>query len=304
MHSKSTSIVIPTLNAASCIDSLLRKLVDQTYSLDEIIVVDSSSSDDTANIVHSFVQEYPQVQFHVINRKNFDHGGTRNYALRKWTSGEFVLFMTQDAVPVNTHYVENILKPFVDPKVGLASGRQLPKADARRFEQLVRNYNYPEKSFKRGKADLDRCGIKTFYASNVCSAYRREAYTSCGGFPKKCKTNEDMYMAAKMIFSDWLVAYEADACVYHSHNFTPKQQYERNRVVGRFLEEYKDVFMGASEIGEGKRLVAYVVDSLLHEGRLGELCAFGIDCVARFMGNRVGRKQTCRNKETIKHRDF
>ena len=88
-----------------------------------------------------------------------------------------------------------------------------------------------------GKKDLSKYGIKTFFASDVCSCYRRDAYLDCGGFDR-VNTNEDMLMASRFVAAGCKVAYEPKAEVYHSHNLTPKEQYARNRAVGRFLEEH------------------------------------------------------------------
>lgn len=288
--SDAISLVIPTLNAESEIVALLEKLCSQTRHIDEIVVVDSSSDDGTAEKVAAFAAKHGQVSVHSIARKDFRHGGTRDLALREWTTGDFVLFMTQDAVPANDRYVASILAPFEDEAVAVSYGRQLPKADARCFERLVRGFNYPEESFVRGKDDLPIYGIKTFFISDVCSAYRRSAYLECGGFAKELMMSEDMYMAAKLVVDGYHVAYVSDAQVYHSHNLTPKQQYSRNFAIGKFLEENKDILMGTSEIGDGKKLAAHVAGELLRSGHIGELCAFGADCTARILGNRAGRK--------------
>lgn len=283
------SLIIPTLDASSEIKLLLDKLEQQRITIDEIVIVDSSSGDDTDQIVEDYASNHQNVHLHVIARNDFNHGGTRDKALREWTAGDYVLFMTQDAVPADDWYVENLLRPFENPKVGVASGRQLPKPDARLFERKVREFNYPNRSFTHSRADLATFGIKTFYTSDVCSAYRRSAYLEVGGFPQTMMS-EDMYLAARLVAAGYLVAYEADACVFHSHNLTPKQQYKRNYAVGRFLEEHQDVLMGASEIGEGKRLAMNVAGGLLKGGHVGEFCAFGVDCVARLAGNRAGRR--------------
>lgn len=97
-------------------------------------------------------------------------------------------------------------------------------------------------------------------------------------------------MAAKFIASGMKVAYEPRAEVYHSHNLTPSQQFARNRAVGFFLETHADDLMHASEIGEGGRLVKAVSSQLLREGNLFEFIAFGVDCCARLLGNRTGRR--------------
>jgi rhamnosyltransferase len=286
MAQPSISVVIPTLNAGAEIDGLLDILMRQTTGAPEILVVDSSSDDDTAARVSS----HPGVTLKVIRREEFNHGTTRHQALLQ-TSGDIVCFLTQDAVPVGDSYLEKLTAPIVsNDRVALASGRQLPKADARRFEQLVREFNYPEESNVRGIDDLERYGIKAFLASDVCSAYRREAYLACGGFPK-VNTNEDMLMASRLIRAGWLVAYASDACVYHSHNFTFRQQYRRNREVGMFLEEYRSEFGGSSEMSQGKRLVKHVSSQLAKEHRFGELCSFGLDCFARLLGNKAGHRE-------------
>lgn len=279
------SVIIPTLNAEHEIETLLIALDHQSIQPNEILVVDSASDDKTIELV----QKHKGVRLLQIDRQDFNHGTTRDKALRE-SSGDFVCFLTQDAVPVSDDYLKRLVAPMVDDSdIALVSGRQLPKADARRFEQLVRGFNYPDSPSVRSKCDLEKLGIKTFFASDACSAYRRIAYLECGGFDH-VNTNEDMLMAAKFIASGMKVAYEPHAEVFHSHNLTPAQQFARNRAVGFFLETHADDLMHASEIGEGGRLVKAVSSQLLREGNLVEFIAFGVDCCARLLGNRAGRR--------------
>lgn len=278
------SVIIPTLNAEHEIEALLIALERQSIRPNEILVVDSASEDKTSELV----QKHKIVRLLEIDRQDFNHGTTRDMALNE-SSGDFVCFLTQDAVPVSDDYLKRLVAPMVeDSNIALVSGRQLPKANARRFEQLVRDFNYPDTPSVRSKGDLEKFGIKTFFASDTCSAYRRTAYLECGGFDH-VNTNEDMLMAAKFIASGMKVAYEPRAEVYHSHNLTPSQQFARNRAVGFFLETHADDLMQASEIGEGGRLVKAVSSQLLREGNLVEFIAFGVDCCARLLGNRAGR---------------
>ena len=216
-------------------------------------------------------------------------------ALREAT-GDIVCFMTQDAVPANDKFVENLIAPILsDGEIAISSGRQLPKADARRFEQLVRAFNYTDVSYVRSKADVSKLGIKTYFATDVRAAYRRSQYLELGGFGKT-NMSEDMLMAAKAINAGYKVAYAADAEVYHSHNLTLKEQYRRNYAIGVFLETNKDVVKCESEVGEGSKLVKSVSKSLISEGNITELFAFGFDCAARLLGNRAGRRSARRTE--------
>lgn len=283
----SVSLVVPTLNAADEIGILLDAILAQTVCPDEILVIDSSSDDATREVVSSYFDR--GVALSVVSRAEFNHGATRHFGFER-TSGELTLFMTQDAVPSNSRYIEHLIAPLIDDfTIGLVSGRQLPKQDARRFEQLVREFNYPELPSIRDFNDLPQLGIKTFFASDVCSAYRRSYYMQCGGFDS-VNTNEDMLMASRLIARGYKVAYQPSAAVYHSHNFTPAQQFRRNREVGLFLATHSEELSNASEVGEGIKLIRYVSSCLLREGRIGELAAFGVDCLARLAGNKIGRR--------------
>ena len=279
----SISVIIPTLNAADRISGLVACLQNQTIPPREILVVDSSSEDGTAEVARNL----SGVICKVIQLSAFNHGITRHEAFLD-TTGEFTCFLTDDAVPANSRFLENLLAPMKDPEVALVSGRQLPKAEARRFEQLVRGYNYPASSNVRTKDDLSKCGVKTFFASDVCAAYRRSAYLAVGGF-ERVNTNEDMLIAARFINAGYKVAYAADAEVFHSHNLTPAQQYRRNKAIGIFLQEHAGDLADTGEVSEGVGLARAVAKQLLKEGNVGELLAFGVECCARFVGNRVGR---------------
>lgn len=284
-------LIIPTLNAGRELGALLDAVEGQTRRPDEVLVVDSSSDDETVEVAES----RPGVGVMSIHREDFDHGGTRQLALEKVT-GDFVLFLTQDAVPADEHYVENLLRPFDDSAVAMASGRQLPKAGARRYVRLVQEFNYPAESNVRFESDIKNHGIRAFFASDACSAYRRSALDAIGGIPRPCATNEDMLAAGRLLRAGYGVAYAADARVLHSHNLTPREQFRRNRAVGAFLAEHADELDIPSEVGEGIDLVKCVTARILREGRVGELFSFGVDCLARLTGNVAGKRSVPRRR--------
>ena len=276
------SVVIPILNAGDGITRLLDALQEQHRAPDEILVVDSSSDDGTGEKV----AQYPGVELLTIPREEFNHGATRDQALRR-THGDFILFLTQDAMPEDDHYIESMLHAFNDPAVAMVSGRQIARDDARPFERLVREYNYPAESYTRSREDIPRMGIKAYFASDVCSAYRRSAYLQVGGF-ERVSTNEDMFIAAAFLHNDWKIAYCAEARVKHSHNFTLRQQYRRDFASAVEMELHKDSLRSANTTAEGAKLVRSVVSQLWDSKQYGESIAFVIDCCARVMGNKMG----------------
>lgn len=279
------SVVIPVLNAEKDLPGLLKALSEQTLQADEIIVTDSESSDRTRQIA-----EAEGVRVIPVLRKEFDHGGTRDMALRA-SLGDIVVFLTQDAVPAESSFLEKLIRPLSEEGVAVVTGRQLPKKSATRVERLVRIFNYPAESHIRSEADVEKMGIKAFFCSDVCAAYNREIYLELGGFEHPLKTNEDMFFAAKTLRNGYKVAYAADAQVFHSHNLTLKEQYQRNRIQGYEIERHRDLLGNVSQVPEGWKLVRYMSAQLLKEGRLVSFAHFGLDCCARFMGSRIGRRK-------------
>ena len=279
------SVVIPTLNAEKELDNLLTKLETQTHPPDEILVIDSSSEDNTITIA----KKHSKTRIHTISQNQFNHGGTRHLATTM-TTGDIVVFMTQDAIPANETLLEYLIAPLQAKNTIASYARQLPKENATPREKLVRAFNYPKQSEQHTKADIPTKGIKTFFLSDVCAAYRRKEYEELGGFETDLKSNEDMFYAAKAIQSGYTIAYAADAEVYHSHNLTLKEQYQRNILQGYEIERHKELLGDTSSSNEGIRMLKQLSKQLLKQGRLISILSLIADCAARYLGSRAGRK--------------
>lgn len=220
--------IIPTYNGATTLAALLGSLIAQNMKFD-ILAIDSSSSDGTKKILEKF-----SVETMTIAKEEFNHGGTRQLAVRKYRDYDAYIFLTQDAILARNDAIHEILAPFEDETVGAVCGRQLPHREASWLAQHARMFNYPSRSSKRGKADIRTLGIKTAFLSNSFAAYRREALVKIGGFPDDIIFGEDMYVAAKMILTDWSVVYSATAEVYHSHNYSMREEFSRYFDMGVF----------------------------------------------------------------------
>ena len=280
------SLVIPTLNAGKFIEPLLNRLKEQTVPIDEIVIIDSASDDDTLVRANKF----DGVKVISIERKDFNHGGTRDKAIQQ-TTGDFILCITQDALPCDKYYVERLIAPFAeDEKIAMASGRQVPREDANPIEKLTREFNYPEICFVRSKEDIPRLGVKTFFASDCCSAYRRSAYEAIGGFDKHILINEDMKIAAQFIYAGYKIAYVGTAGVWHSHDYSLKQQYTRNFDVSVFMTMHPELFGNISATSEGVKMVKWVEKKLLTRGRFLSAAYYVIESGVKFLANRKGRK--------------
>lgn len=279
------SVIIPTLNAALVINSLLDSISSQTLKPDEIIVVDSESNDETVLLSRS----HPLTRVIAIKRADFDHGGTRDMAFRA-SKGDVVLFFSQDVVIRDDSYIEALVKATLIDGVACAFGRQIARNDASLYEKYTRAFNYPEHSNLRSANDIPQLGIKAFFYSDVCSSYRRDAYFAVGGFDFPIPTNEDMLIAAKFLHAGYKIAYCAEAVILHSHKYTWKQEYVRNFLIGKVLKQHRARFSDVKTGSEGIRLILYVVSHLLKRGAIGSCLTFCYLCTAKFVGNRMGSR--------------
>ena len=277
------SVIIPTLNAGEQLRKLLDMLNRQTVQPTEILVVDSESTDRTCEIAME-----GGAQVTVVERRTFDHGGTRDMALRR-TAGDIVVFMTQDAMPADEHMLEHLIAPLKDAGVAASVGRQIAYPHASHHEKLVRAHNYPDEELIWGMEDVERLGVRSFRVSDVCAAYRKTAYLEAGGFDHPILTNEDMLMAEKLLRMGHKLAYTAAASVYHSHDFTLRQEYRRNYIIGRTMKRYEARFHYINEMGAGAHLAKAVLVKLAKEGHFVSCVRFAMNCAARLLGNRMGR---------------
>jgi rhamnosyltransferase len=278
-----TSVIIPTRDAAAQIRGLLQSLKSQTIPC-EIIIVDSSSVDDTAGVAGSLGAEVV-----VIERGAFDHGGTRTLAARK-AKGDIVVCMTQDAMPADAHAIENLLAPFRDPTIAAAYGRQLPYPGASPFGAHLRLFNYPEISCVRSIADKEAHKIRTIFLSNSFAAYRKSVLKDSGWFREGLIMGEDTFAAAELLRAGYKIAYVADAMVYHSHNYTILEEFRRYFDIGVFHETERRVLekFGQAE-GEGRRYLVSELRYLLKQRKYGLLPEFLVRNCTKYAGYRLGR---------------
>ena len=280
------SVIIPTLNAERWISRQLDRLISQTVDAEKI-VIDSGSTDATCSLVRAHADH---VRLLEIPNEEFDHGGTRDYALRQST-GDIVCFFTQDALPADERCLEKLVAAFSAPDIAAVYGRQIAYPDAPEYEKWTRLFNYPDRARVWREEDIPRYGVKAYFFSNVCSAYRRDAYLAVGGFDKPILTNEDMMMAGKLLHAGYALAYAPEAAVYHSHSYTLGQEYRHNVRIGTVMEQYRDRLSGAKADAEGWRMLRFVGGGLAREGHIGKLFGFFARVCVRFAGNRAGKRR-------------
>lgn len=285
MTEKITDVIIPVYHPGSEFETLLDRLEKQDYPINKILIM--NTEEEYWN--RDWETRHPIVEVHHLTKSEFDHGGTRKKAA-EISQAEILVFMTQDAIPCDRHLLRNLVTALTkDDNIGAAYGRQLPKKDCGFVERYTRSFNYPETSSVKTAEDLQVYGIKTFFCSNVCAAYRKEIYDKLGGFVERTIFNEDMIYAGNLIKAGYGIAYAADAKILHSHNYSCMEQFHRNFDLGVSQAEHPEIFQSVPSEGEGIRLVKKTFSYLLKTGRVWLIPGFIMQSAFKYAGYRAGK---------------
>lgn len=264
------TIVIPTKNAGNAFDEVLNMVFSQETNYEyEVICVDSGSSDETLSII----KKYPCKLFE-IPKEEFGHGKTRNYGASKGT-GEFIVFITQDALPVTKNWLQSFLDGMkLDENIAGGFGKHLPYPDCNVIDQIMlRNHfqNFGDKTAvfqieDRKKYDEDDGyrGFLSFFSDNN-SCLRRSVWEQIPY--EDVNFAEDQIWAKAILEKGYKKVYVPEAQVYHSHNF-PMKSY-----LGRCYDEFKALYaLNGYKIAETPiQVIKGSIRGTLHDAR----CIYG-----------------------------
>lgn len=280
---KSVTIICPLYNAEDFIINLNNSLLNQkNIKIDKIYYLLTESKDNSEKILKE-----NNIDYELIKKEDFSHSLTREkYALKSKSS--ITCFVTQDVVINDENWLYELTKNIGKDKIAGAYSRQLTKYN--NIEKYTREANYPDKSFIVSKKDINKRGLKTFFFSDAASAVDTKVFKELNGYDGKNLTfSEDMYYAYKLIMNGYKISYESKSVVYHSHNFTLKEIYNRYKLSGQFFKDnsYLDQY---GTTGSGASLAKYVFKRIIQEKNIKMLFRFPFDMAARLFGMKAGKR--------------
>ncbi len=89
------SVVIPAYNAGTFIDKTLDSVRKQTFGNYEVLVTNDGSTDNTEQVLHTYMEQYPDFPLSVANQENKGIGGARNNGLLR-AKGAYIAFLDAD----------------------------------------------------------------------------------------------------------------------------------------------------------------------------------------------------------------
>lgn len=215
------SIIIRAYNEEKHIGRLLTGIAAQTIRDVQIILVDSGSTDKTIQIA----QQFP-VKVVSVRPEEFSFGRSLNMGIEQ-AKGEFVVMASAHVYPVYPDWLETLLAPFKDAKVGLVYGKQRGTATTQFSEHQIFRHWFPENSTIRQT---------TPFCNNANAAIRRTLW-QVQAYDEALPGLEDLAWGKWVQEKGYAIAYNTEAEVIHVHTESLNGIYNRYRREGMAFKQ-------------------------------------------------------------------
>ncbi|MBD7910217.1 glycosyltransferase [Clostridium cibarium] len=287
------SVICPLYKGEQYIEKLTKSLNEQKkVQIKEILYIVTEVEGD--NSIEKLKKK--NARYIVISPSVFSHSLTREKAAYN-AKGDIVVFISQDIEIKDDMWLYKLTKDIDKGICDASFSKQI--CENRTIERYTRMKNYPDKSRIVSKEDVKKLGIMAYFFSDAASAIKKSTFVELEGYDgKDLLTNEDMYIAYKLINNGFKIKYCADAEVIHSHKYTYKSLFKRYFDQGVFLKQHNYIKdSGAS--GSAIDLVKFVAVNSIKEKNFSAFFDIIPNFAIRFIGDKFGSKYEKLTKDKI-----
>ena len=290
----SITVICPLYKGSGYLDDLHNSIITQKdVEIRDVKYILTDTKDNT----EEKLKKLKNCKYTVVSSKEFSHSLTREKAAME-SDADICVFITQDIVIKDKRWLYKLTKPLYEKKCHAAFSRQICANES--IEKYTRMKNYPEISRVTSKDDIKSLGIRAFFFSDAASAVNLKVYKELKGYDGlDLLTNEDMYLAYKLINGGYKIMYNADACVIHSHDYEFKTLFKRYFDQGVFLKD-NSYLLNYKANESAMDLLKFVVKQSIKEKNLKAFFSIVPNFGARFLGNKFGQNYEKLSKEKVK----
>jgi glycosyltransferase involved in cell wall biosynthesis len=223
-----TTLIVRCLNEAAHLPTLLASLKGQALKPDEVLVVDSGSTDNTIEIARDFGARVIE-----IRPEEFSFGRSLNFGASH-AGGDILVLASAHTYPLSERWLERLVAPFADPKVALVYGAQRGDSRTKFSEEQIFRQWFPAQSI----ADQQH-----HFCNNANAAVRRAIWATMP-YDEEIAGLEDIHWAKRARQRGFKIAYAADAAIVHVH----EEPY------GKIARRYRREAMGLQAITPGEHM--------------------------------------------------
>lgn len=290
----SITVVCPLYKGSSYLENLHKSIITQKdVEIDNVKYILTDTKDDTEDKL----KKLEKCKYTVVSAKEFSHSLTREKAAME-SDSDICVFITQDILIEDDKWLYKLTRPIYENKCDATFSRQV--CDNKSIEKYTRMKNYPKESRITTKKDTESLGIRTFFFSDAASAVNLSVYKKLHGYDGlDLLTNEDMYLAYKLINNGYKIMYNADACVIHSHDYKFKTLFKRYFDQGVFLKD-NSYLLDYKANDSAVDLLKFVVKESIKESNYKAFFNIIPNFGARFLGNKFGQNYEKLSIEKVK----
>ena len=281
MKNEKISIIVPIYNGEKYLKKLVEKLKEQkgNFSI-ELIALISHSKDKSLEISKELFDK-------VLEVKKFNHAKTRHRGALI-AEGDILVFITQDILPYDNNWLRELVNP-LNENIIASFSKQIAYEEHSETEKIIRRFNYPDENRICNKQNENINGRKNIFYSDASTAIPKEEFLKLGGYDFFTPTNEDVYVASKIIKSGKSFIYIAESKIWHSHQLSLKDSYKRYGDIGKFEKLFEKEIDFSKTENEGKKLLMYLIKELIKRKKIFELIYLPFDIGARWLGYKIGK---------------
>jgi len=233
-YSEKISIIIPTKNAGTGFEHLLKVLRNQKgFKKLEIVIVDSGSTDDTLLIAKA-----QKAKIINILPEEFSHSYARNLGAEN-ASGDYFFFTVQDALPPTENWLYELLNAYFLNDVSAVSCAEFPREDADLFYRMLcwNHYNFldvngKDKIFKLPSHPDYMSLRQNGQLSDLACLISRKTFME---YKYRHNYAEDLDLGIRLIKDGKKIAFLGSTRIIHSHNRPASYFIKRGYVDNLFL---------------------------------------------------------------------
>jgi glycosyltransferase involved in cell wall biosynthesis len=255
------SLVICTYNRSRYLPGSLESIHLQTVdkSLFEVIVIDNASTDDTAQIVQTFISQNPSLHISYHFEKNKGLSFARNRGIAEARSP--LIAYVDDDVILTPDYLKELIGFFEkNPNACGAGGKVIPKYESGSEPVWMNKYLAGFVGNVNHGTNIKPFTSSMKYPAGCNMIYKKEVLIKAGGFNNELKfRSDDKYIFYKVQEITDQIFYLPDAWLYH---YIDSYRLDINNFKTLFLktgnEEKRRLVSEGNTTGAMKKFVEYL----------------------------------------------
>jgi len=190
------SFIVPAYNEGDSIKDSIEHTFKSYTNIQEVIVVNDCSTDNTRQVVESLMKKYPRLKL-INNKKNLGNAArTQNVGL-KYAKSDFIVVADADSFPAENS-INKMIGFFKDPKVGAVTCPVVARNTSHFIEKL-QAIEYKMIALARKLLDY----VDAIYVTpGPLALYRKTALEEAGGFDENNIT-QDIEVTWHLAYLGW-----------------------------------------------------------------------------------------------------